>query len=133
MSFTENDRKFQSSFGNSFPGDARPTFSQAIAWALATEFGDVPSAKKIVARLSHSSERAVRNWFEGKNGPNGDSLISLIACSDVVLSTILILAGRKHLSISVNLAELRHHLAKTIEAIDTLEVTADHQELSKEN
>jgi len=120
MSFTENDRKFQSTLGNIFHETARPTFSEVIAWALATEFGEVPSAKKIVARLCHTNERTVRNWFEGKNGPNGDSLINLISCSDVVLSAVLMLADRRELSVSVSLNDLRRHLIETIEAIDRL-------------
>jgi hypothetical protein len=74
MSFTENDRKLQSKSGESFPiGDHQvgPSFTQTIASALKTEFGGGPSALKAVARITGANERAVRNWFEGKNGPSG--------------------------------------------------------------
>jgi hypothetical protein len=39
--------------------------------------------------------RAVRNWFEAKNGPNGEFLIALCRHSDEVLETFLLLAGRR--------------------------------------
>jgi hypothetical protein len=45
--------------------------------------------------LTGANERAVRNWFEAKNGPNGEFLIALCRHSDQVLETFLFLAGRK--------------------------------------
>ena len=78
MSFTKNDRNLQPRSGKSFQiGDRQvgPSFIQAITSALKTEFGGGPSGLKTVARFTGANERAVRNWFEGKNGPSGENLI----------------------------------------------------------
>jgi hypothetical protein len=32
---------------------------------------------KVVVNLTGANERAVRNWFDAKNGPNGEFLIAL--------------------------------------------------------
>lgn len=121
MSFTENDRKIQSESGKTFPaGGAAGIFAQAIACALKEEFGGSPAAVKRLARLTQANERTVRNWFEGRNGPNGESLVGLLRRSDMVLGTVLKLAGREDLAIVVDLATIRRQLAKTITAIDRL-------------
>jgi hypothetical protein len=115
MSFTENDRKLQSKSGKSFPiGDHQvgPSFTQTIASALKTEFGGSPSALKAVARITGANERAVRNWFEGKNGPSGENLIILIQRSDTVLKTVLSLANRRDLVVVASLAGLRRQLCR---------------------
>ena len=44
--------------------------------------------------LTGANERAVRNWFDAKNGPDGEFLIALCRHSDQVLDTVLMLAGR---------------------------------------
>ncbi len=124
MSFTENDRKIQSRFGKSFPnkeGQIGPSFVQAIALALSAEFSGTPGAVKTVSRLTQVNERAVRNWFEGKNGPSGESLIRLIYRSDAVLKTVLNLANRRDLVVAVELADLRRRLVDTVAAIDSLQ------------
>jgi hypothetical protein len=121
MSFTENDRKIQSQSGKIFPaGGTDVVFAQAIASALREEFGGSPAAVKRLARLTQANERTVRNWFEGRNGPNGESLVGLLRESDVVLGMVLKLAGRENMTIVVDLASIRRQLAETIEAIDRL-------------
>ena len=120
MSFTENDRKLQSESGKSFPiGDHQvgPSFTQTIASALKTEFGGGPSALKAVARITGANERAVRNWFEGKNGPSGENLIILIQRSDTVLKTVLSLANRRDLVVVASLAGLRRQLVGAVNEI----------------
>lgn len=123
MSFTENDRKVQSQSGKSFPNldvQPHPLFAEAIALALKEEFGRGPSAVKTAARLAQANERAVRNWFEAKNGPSGENLISLLQHSDAVLRTVLDLADRRNLSAVAGLAELREQLADLVMAIDRI-------------
>ena len=121
MSFTENDRKVQSKKGKSFPTgpqyDGTP-FAAAIAVALATDFGASPSAVKRVARLTSANERAVRNWFEGKNGPSADNLVILMRHSSHVLKTVLELADRPDLVLAVGLTGLREQLVGMLAAID---------------
>lgn len=98
MSFSEKDRKLQSKTGNSFPSpQPNEPLAAAIAAALKAEFGNTPSAHKTVAQLTRSNERAVRNWFEGKNSPSGENLVILMRHSDLVLRTMLSLADRQDL------------------------------------
>jgi membrane protein required for beta-lactamase induction len=92
MSFSKDDRKNQSIHGKSLHAER---FSEAIARALHREFDQTHSAIKTVVALTGANERAVRNWFEAKNGPNGEFLIALCRHSDQVLETFLLLAGRR--------------------------------------
>ena len=91
MSFAKDDRKNQPIHGKSLHAER---FSEAIARALHREFDQTHSAIKTVVALTGANERAVRNWFEAKNGPNGEFLIALCRHSDQVLETFLLLAGR---------------------------------------
>jgi len=121
MSFSEKDRKLQSKDGKSFPLDHGPEpLALAIAAALKAEFGNTPSALKTVAQLTRSNERAVRNWFDGKNGPSGENLVILMRHSDLVLRTVLTLADRQDLVLAVGLASLRRQLVEAVAAIDGL-------------
>lgn len=121
MSFTEKDRKLQSKGGSSFPFDpAGEPLALAIASALKAEFGNTPSALKTVAQLTRSNERAVRNWFEGRNGPSGENLVILMRHSNHVLRTVLSLADRRDLVVAVGLASLRRQLVDAVAAIDGL-------------
>jgi len=120
-SFTKNDRKVQSKKLKNFSQEAgydRTPFAVAIAAALVADFGASPSAVKRVARLASANERAVRNWFEAKNSPSGENLIGLIRHSDVVLSTVLALAGRERPEASDSLASVRRRLVELIAEID---------------
>jgi len=121
MSFSEKDRKLQSKAGNPFriDGAAQP-FAREIAFALKAEFGGTPSALKTVAQLTSSNERAVRNWFEAKNGPSAENLVILMRHSDLVLRTVLALADRQDLVVAVGLAGLRRQLIDAVAAIDGL-------------
>jgi hypothetical protein len=74
MSRRKNDRKVQSTSGKTFPDLDTEDFVKVIALALKAEFGATPSALKTVAQLTRSNQRAVRNWFEEKNG-----LVALIS------------------------------------------------------
>src|SRR5947208_1580029 len=91
MSFSKDDRKNQSIHGKSLHAER---FSEAIARALHREFDQTHSAIKTVVALTGANERAVRNWFDARNGPNGEFLIALCRHSDQVLETFLLLAGR---------------------------------------
>jgi hypothetical protein len=124
MSFHKNDRKIQSKKGKSFPSELAHSdefFNQAIASALKEEFGGGPSAVKTIARLTEANERAVRNWFEGTNGPSGRFLVRLIRQSDSVLKAVLTMAGREDRMVLVALASLRVQLLDAIDAIDALQ------------
>ncbi|WP_156843193.1 hypothetical protein [Novosphingobium aquimarinum] len=118
MSFTEKDRKLRSKSGNSFPELSPSSLSAALALALKAEFGALASSVKTVARLTNSNERAVRNWFEGKNSPSSDNLVVLMRHSDQILRTVLELADRRDLVLAVGLSGLRAQLVDVLAAID---------------
>lgn len=128
MSFSEKDRKLQSKTGNSFPIPiAAESLASAIAAALKEEFGNTPSALKTIARLTRSNERAVRNWFEGKNSPSAENLVILMRNSELILHTVLALADRNDLVVTVKLEGLRRQLMDAVAAIDGLPSTAPDQ------
>lgn len=118
MSFTKKDRKIQSESGKTFPAITPDALAQAIAAALRAEFGATPSAVKTVARLTHSNERAVRNWFDGKNGPSSDNLVVLMRHSTIVLKAVLEMADRPDLVLAVGILGLREQLVDVVAAID---------------
>jgi hypothetical protein len=93
---------------------------RAIAGALKADFGATPSALKTVAQLTHSNERTVRNWLEGKNGPTGSNLVILMRHSDRILGTVLELADRHDLGLAVRLTSLRARLIDAVAEIDRL-------------
>jgi hypothetical protein len=74
MSLPKEGRKDRSVVGKVFPSDR---FPDAIAAALHRQYGDTHGAIKAVVHVTGATERAVKNWFQAKNGPNGESLIRL--------------------------------------------------------
>ena len=78
-----------------------------------------------------AGERTVKNWFEGKNGPNGDNLIELIRHSDEVLEAVLLMAGREDILQGKLLVDARDELVEMIEIIDRLRPEAFDEEGSE--
>jgi hypothetical protein len=118
MSFAKDDRNNQPIHGKSLHSER---FADAIARALHREFDHTHSAIKTVVALTGANERAVRNWFEAKNGPNGEFLIALCRHSDQVLETFLLLAGRKdHLRARI-LARAKDTLQEMLDTLSELE------------
>jgi len=125
MSSTQNDRKLRSNNGRSFlptPASGRvDRFAEAVAGALRREFGAVPGSVKQVVRITGANERAVRNWFEGRNAPSGENLVILMGRSDEVLETILQLAGRQELATARRLSSARDKLHEMLKLIEELQ------------
>jgi hypothetical protein len=125
MSPTNRDRKIQAGSGRSFPaGDGRlgaSAFAAAIAAALRRDYGGTRGAVKTIVGLTAANERAVKNWFEGRNGPSGEFLIALCRHSDEVLETVLILAGRTDLLTAKKFADAKGKLREMLAIIDDLE------------
>ena len=84
------------------------------------DYGHSASKVKMVARLTRSNERTVKNWFGGRNGPNGDGLMSLMRHSDEVLRTVLRLSGRDDLLIAAEAVKARARLRESMAVIDRL-------------
>ena len=92
MSLTKEDRIIRSFAGRSLQPER---YATAIARALHREYDGMPAAIKTVVELTGANERAVKNWFEARNGPSGEFLIALCRHSNEVLDTVLLLAGRR--------------------------------------
>ena len=92
MSLPKKGRKDLPALGNALP--PVPRFADAVAAALHRQYGDSHGGIKSVMHCAGVSERTAKNWFQAKNGPNGESLVRLCQHSDQVLDTVLLLAGR---------------------------------------
>jgi hypothetical protein len=95
-------------------------FAMVIAGALRREFGTSAVAVKQVAFLARANERAVKNWFDAKNAPNGELLVRLIEHSDDVLESILVLAHRNELLRTKKLNDTRQELRMLLAQLDNL-------------
>ena len=114
MSPANTTRSFRSASGNIFPREfdvVLPTrFAAMIAKALRDDFGDTHRAVKTICNLTGAHPRAVKNWFNGENGPTGRHLVALMAISDAVLEAVLFAAGRRHLVVLNEVAESKRLL-----------------------
>lgn len=125
MSLTKKDRRKQSGTGTKFPtaplhagGSGR--FAEAIAGALTREYHGRRGAVKIVARLTGANERAVKNWFMGKNGPSGEHLVVLAQHSSSVLETFLLMAARGELVATKKIVDVRLKLKEIATLIEEI-------------
>lgn len=118
MSLSKEVRKSQTDSGNSFPNDR---FADRIAVALHSQYGDSHGAIKSVMRLTGVAERTVKNWFQAKNGPSGESLVQLCRHSDQVLDAVLLLAGRERQVKIRQLNDIKATLKQMLTMISELE------------
>ena len=120
MSLTKSDRKVQPSSGKSLHAER---FADSIARALHREFDQTHAAVKTVVALTGANERAVRNWFDAKNGPNGEFLIGLCRHSDQALETFLLLAGRTEHVRARQIVAAKQKLLEILRLANELEAT----------
>jgi hypothetical protein len=125
MSFTENDRNFRSDSGKTFPvaGSAEfdsLSFQAAIADALRRDFSGSPASVKQLAKLVRANERAVRNWFDAKNGPSGEHLVRLMRHSPAVVETVLGMSGRFGLVQAMLVADAKDRVRRILVMLDDL-------------
>jgi hypothetical protein len=119
MSLTKEDRKDRAVAGRTFPA---VRFPDAIAAALHRQYGGTHGAIKTVARVTGANERAVKNWFEAKNGPSGGFLIDLCRNSDEVLETFLLLANRQDQIKVKKVADLKNILRQMLTLLEEVEL-----------
>ncbi len=128
MSFRKKGRKFRTVSGKTFPKSsdriAAPDgyeFAAVIAQTLRGTFGGTRMSVKTVMAYTGAGERTVKNWFEGKNGPNGENLVELVRHSDEVLEALLLMAGREDILAGKLLVDARDRLVEMLEIIDQLQ------------
>lgn len=135
MSPTNKDRNVQSKNGKGFPPSTEgrlgaAAFASAIATALRNDFGEDRSAVKTIAGLTLANERAVKNWFNGTNGPSGEFLILLCRHSDMVLETFLTLAGHGELVKVKKFGDVKIKLNEMLSLLGDLEHLNDKSTIS---
>lgn len=102
-------------------------YAEAIAEALRTELGATHRATKTLMRWTGVSERTAKNWLSGRCAPRGHHLIQLTRESDIVLATVLALAGRNHHMVGARLLGMRELLIGIVQLIDdSLPSTHEH-------
>jgi hypothetical protein len=97
-----------------------PDYAKLISAALREHLGASHRAIKTAMQWTGASEKTVKNWFAGTNGPCGEHLIALVSHSDNVMVAVLTMAGRRDIAVSGHLIDLRHRLAETLGFIDSL-------------
>ncbi len=127
MSFRKKGRKFRPASGKTFPNSADTVaasdgyeFAAVIAETLRGTFGGTRMSVKTVMAYTGAGERTVKNWFEGKNGPNGENLVELVRHSDEVLKALLLMAGREDILAGKLLVDARDKLVEMLKIIDQL-------------
>ncbi len=135
MSFRKKGRKVRPVSGITFPRSSGTVeksddnnFTAVIAETLRETYGRSGRSIKTLMAYTGAGERAVKNWFGGKNGPNGENLVELVRHSDEVLEALLLMAGREDILAGKLLVDARDKLVEMLEIIDQLQVgesTAD--------
>ena len=127
MSFHKKGRKFRPISGKTFPKSSDRVvasdgyeFAAVIAETLHGENGGTRMSVKTVMAFTGVGERTVKNWFAGKNGPNGKNLVELVRHSDEVLEALLLMAGREDILAGKLLVDARDKLVEMLEIIDQL-------------
>lgn len=127
MSFRDKGRNIRPAFGKSLSKSSGGTpafdgneFASIISETLRKEFGGTRMSIKTVMAYTGAGERAVKNWFEGKNGPNGENLVGLARHSDAILEAFLFMAGREDILAGKILVDARSKLVEMLEIIDQL-------------
>ena len=93
-------------------------FAKSISTALREELGSSHIAAKTVMRWTGASERTAKNWLAGTCGPSGCHLILLARESDVIMATLIVLAGRELNISALSLISLKAGLMYAVNAID---------------
>jgi transcription initiation factor TFIIIB Brf1 subunit/transcription initiation factor TFIIB len=96
------------------------SYAAVIGAALREELRQTRRTAKAVAQWTGASERTVKNWLAGKNGPRGPQLICIMRHSPGVLQAVLQLSGRDHAITGASIVEARKILAETLQRIDLL-------------
>lgn len=111
--------------GRSFPKSGlrkldNPRYAEEIGRALRDELGGSHQSVKAIMNWTRASERTIKNWLAGTNGPSGSHLIEVIRHSDAVCALVLRLAGREQTLAVIRVVDLRNRLAAALAELDQL-------------
>lgn len=125
MSFRKKGQKFRPVSGKAFPRSSGSVeksdgcdFAAVISETLRETFGGSGRSIKTVMAYTGARERTVKNWFEGKNAPNGENLVMLVRHSDEVLEALLLMSGREDILTAKLLIDAREGLTEILKLID---------------
>jgi hypothetical protein len=109
--------------GKRFPKSRRqtlgpPRYAAEIGKALRKELGGSHQCVKTIMKWTCASERTIKNWLAGTNGPSGGHFIVMIRHSDEFCRIVLRIAGRDEALASIRLEDLRQRHAAAIAEID---------------
>ncbi len=128
MSFRKKGRKFRPVSGKTFlklydkvSASDGYEIAAVIAETLRETFGGTRMSVKTVMAYTGAGERTVKNWFQGKNGPNGENLVELVRHSDEVLEVFLLMAGREDILAGKLLIDAGDKLVEMLEIINQLQ------------
>ena len=120
MSFGSKDRKLRSRLrkGSSMTAqllEPRRNFAQWFGEALRRSYGNL--SDKVIAKEIERTPRAVRNWRDGLNGCDGESLLALMEANDEFLADVLRRINRADLADATRRAEIAKKLDAAVAAI----------------
>ncbi len=95
-------------------------YTVAIATALNSQLGQSHQAVKTLMRWTNASERTVKNWLEGRHGPQGAHLVLVLRHSDAALNALLGLAKREQAIAVREVVLARDVMANAVERLDRL-------------
>lgn len=93
-------------------------YASTIARALRAELKAPRTSIKTVMKWTGASERTVKGWLSGANGPSGEHLMDLLQKSDRVFTQILLAADREPLVERRQLSILKTAVVHLLEAME---------------
>jgi hypothetical protein len=87
-------------------------YARAIGEALRGNTSEGGVSAKVIMRWTGASERSVKGWISGRQGPSGEHLIALMQQSDAVWLAVVRLAGRHRADADLAIGTVRQHLAE---------------------
>lgn len=95
-------------------------YARAIGEALRGDAIAGSVSAKVIMRWTGASERSVKGWISGRQGPSGEHLMALMQRSDAVWEVVQRLAGRRPACASQAIEAARQHLLEAERALRTL-------------
>ncbi len=87
-------------------------YARAIGEALRGNASAGGALAKVIMRWTGASERSVKGWISGRQGPSGEHLIALMQQSDAVWLAVVRLAARHRADADRAIGTVRQHLAE---------------------